>query len=67
LPTIKVPDIGKASVLDDSSGGPQTEFNYEEYEVTEEQAAHWSRLNEKERLTMVLNADREHKDVREYL
>jgi hypothetical protein len=67
MPTIKVPDIGKTSVLDDSSGGPQVEFNYEEFEVTEEQAAHWSRLNEKERLTLVLNADREHKDIREYL
>ena len=43
------------------------EFNYQEFEVTEEQADHWSRLNEKERLTLALNADREHKDIREYL
>jgi hypothetical protein len=41
--------------------------DYQEFEVTSKQAASWNRLNEKEQLTLVLKADREGRDVRDYL
>ena len=42
-------------------------FPVQEYEVSKSQAANWNRLNEKEQLTLVLKADREDKDLRDFL
>ncbi len=67
MPTIKVPDLGKASVIDDEFAGSLGRFPLLEYEVTSKQAANWNKLNEKEQLTLVLKADRERKDIRDYL
>lgn len=61
-----VPDLIRASVVDDVTG-PAWRFPAREVEVTRKQAEVWNRLNEKEQLTLVLKADREHKDVRDYL
>jgi hypothetical protein len=67
LPTIKVPDTSRVSEEDDASGGPPQAFKVVEYEASAAQAATWNRLNDKEKLTLVLKADREHRDVRDYL
>ncbi|MGA2200252.1 MAG: hypothetical protein ABSG45_09975 [Nitrososphaerales archaeon] len=67
MATIRVPDIAKVSMKDELSGGPPPVFDYKELEVSKQQAAKWSRLNEKEQLTLVLKADREGRDIRDYL
>ncbi len=67
LPTIKVPDIGRPAAAQDAKAGSRSEFDYVEYEVTEQQAAHWRSLNDKEQLTLVLKADQDGKEVRDYL
>jgi hypothetical protein len=67
LPTIKVPDITKAPESDEDLSGSLDGLEAREYEVSASQAAKWNRLNEKEKLTLVLKADREHKEIREYL
>ena len=67
MPTIKVPDLVKTSITDEEKDGPMRKFEYQDYEVTKKQAASWNGLNEKEQLTLVLKADLEHKDIRDYL
>ncbi|MGA2665685.1 MAG: hypothetical protein ABSF83_12160 [Nitrososphaerales archaeon] len=67
MPIIRVPDLVKTSVAPEAPGRSETEFEYQEYEVTVEQAERWTRLNDKEQLLIVLKADRENRDVREYL
>ena len=67
MPTIRVPDIGRPAARDAGSGDSSSEFDYVDYEVSESQAAHWNGLNEKQQLTLVLKADREGKDLRDYL
>ena len=54
-------------MADDGSDGPPADFDYQELEVTQKQADRWKSLNEKEQLTLVLKADREHRDLRDYL
>jgi len=66
LPTIRVPDLTKATDEVVREEGLEA-FDVKEYEVNASQAAKWNGLNEKEKLTLVLRADREHKDVRDYL
>ena len=67
LATIRVPDIGRPAVRDAGSDESSSEFDYVDHEVSESQAAHWKSLNEKQQLTLVLKADREGRDVRDYL
>ena len=67
MPTIKVPDLVKTSVAPETPGRSETEFEYQEYDVTVEQAERWTRLNDKEQLLLVLRADRENRDIRDYL
>ena len=67
MPTIKVPDFGKAPLTDDERESALGDFSHQELEVTKKQAEHWNSLNEKEQLTLALRADRERKDVRDYL
>ena len=67
LPTIRIPDIVRPTSRDAGSGDTSSGFDYVDHEVSESQAAHWNGLNEKQKLTLVLKADREGKDVRDYL
>ena len=67
MPTIRVPDIGRPAARDARSEDTSFEFDYVDHEVSVSQAAHWNGLNEKQQLTLVLKADREGKDVRDYL
>jgi hypothetical protein len=67
LPTIRVPDIARPAARDAGSDETSTEFDYVDHQVSASQAEHWNALNEKQQLTLVLKADREGKDVRDYL
>lgn len=67
MPRIRVPDISKASDEDEVLDGGLEGFESKEYEVSSSKAANWNRLNDKEKLTLVLKADREGRDIRDYL
>ncbi len=67
MPTIRVPDIGRPSTKEAGSDDRITEFDYVDYEVSGSQAGHWNSLNEKQKLTLVLKADREGRDLRDLL
>ena len=65
--TIRVPDITRVLEEREDSSSPLGAFGLREYEVTEKQAKVWQGLNEKERLTLVLRAEREHGEISDYL
>ena len=67
MPTIKVPDLTKPRDSEEPNDGTPQGFEFAEQEVNASQAAKWNKLNEKERFTLVLRADKEHKDLRDYL
>jgi hypothetical protein len=67
LPTIRVPDLTKPRDSEEPGDGTPQGFELTEQEVNASQAATWNKLNEKEKLTLVLKADKEHRDLRDYL
>ncbi len=67
MPTIKVPDISKPRDAEEAGDGAPQGFELREQDVSTSQAANWNKLNEKEKLTLVLKADKEHRDLRDFL
>jgi hypothetical protein len=62
---IRVPNINSAVVPRDRTS--EDDLDYQEMDVTDEQASHWNALTDAQQLTLVLRADKEERDVREYL
>lgn len=69
MPTIKVPKLGQREVPISGEGlkTPEVKKDGIEYEVTQFQELYWMGLSRTQRRELILKADEERRDLREYL